>query len=405
MPSSELLVAWLGRAKGLERMNFVALKMLFGDKAKYFGIIMGVTLASLVITQQGAIFIGLMARTCSFITDIGLPDAWVMDRKVLFIDDVKPMQDTELYRVRGVEGVAWAMPMYKGLLRVRLDDGNFQNCNLIGLDDATLVGGPPVMVEGRLADLRRADGVIVDQVGAETRLARPSKVPGGKPVPLKVGDTLELNDHRAIVVGICRTTRTFQSQPTIFTTYGRATTFAPRERKLLSFVLVKAADGQDVKELCDRIARTTDLAAYTGPQFKWLTVSYFLKNTGIPINFGIAVGLGFFIGAVITGFMFYSFTIDNLRFFGTLKAMGASNETLLVMVMLQALLVGAIGFGLGIGLASMIGYAARGSTLAFMMPWQLLVVSGGAVMIICILSAVLSMRRVVTLEPAIVFKG
>lgn len=94
-------------------------------------------------------------------------------------------------------------------------------------------------------------------------------------------------------------------------------------------------------------------------QFKWLTVSYFLKNTGIPINFGIAVGLGFFIGAVITGFMFYSFTIDNLRFFGTLKAMGASNGTLLVMVMLQALLVGTIGFGLGTGLASMIGFVAR----------------------------------------------
>ncbi len=386
-------------------MNFVALKMLFGDKAKYFGIIMGVTLASLVITQQGAIFTGIMARTFSFITDNGLPDIWVMDRKVLFIDDVKPLQDTELYRVRGVEGVAWAMPMYKGLLRVRLDDGNFQNCNLIGLDDATLVGGPPEMIQGNLADLRRSDAVIVDKVGADTRLTKASKTLGGKPEPLAVGDTLELNDHRAIVVGICKTTRTFQSQPTIFTTYSRATTFAPRERKLLSFVLVKAANGQDVQELCDRIARTTGLAAYTQPQFAWLTVSYFLKNTGIPINFGIAVGLGFLIGAVITGFMFYSFTIDNLRFFGTLKAMGASNGVLLVMVMLQAFLVGTIGFGLGTGLASMIGFVARGSPLAFFMPWQLLVVSGGAVTIICILSAVLSMRKVVTLEPAIVFKG
>lgn len=156
-------------------MNFVATKCPFGDKAKYFGIIMGVTLASLVITQQGAIFTGIMSRTCSFITDNGLPDVWVMDRKVLFIDDVKPMQDTELYRVHSVEGVAWAMPMYKGLLRVRLDDGNFQNCNLIGLDDATLVGGPPVMVEGKLADLQRADAVIVDEVGSKTRLAKAQK--------------------------------------------------------------------------------------------------------------------------------------------------------------------------------------------------------------------------------------
>src|ERR671918_2882359 len=134
-------------------MSFVALKMLIGDRSKYLGIIMGLTFASLLITQQGAIFVGLMTRTYGFITDTGLPDLWVMDPKVQFIDDVKPLQDTELYRVRGVEGVEWAMPFYKGMIRARMENGTFQNCNLIGVDDATLVGGPPEMVEGRLADL------------------------------------------------------------------------------------------------------------------------------------------------------------------------------------------------------------------------------------------------------------
>lgn len=386
----------------------IALRMLFRDKAKYFGIIMGVTLASMVITQQGAIFIGLMSRTFGLLSDMGYPDIWVMDRKVQFIDDVKPLTDTELFRVRGTEGVAWAVPLYKGLIRARLENGVFQNCNVLGLDDATLIGGPPVMLQGHLEDLRRADAVIVDDVGASTRLARPAppgSPPGTKPTPLRVGDTLELNDRRAIVVGICRSTRTFQSQPVIYTTYSRATRFAPRERKLLSFVLVKAAAGVDLADLCARISRETELAAYTRDQFKWITVDYFVANTGIPINFGIAVTLGFVIGTVITGFMFYSFTIDNLRYFGTLKAMGATDATLLSMIVLQSVIVGAIGFGLGAGIAALFGNVASGSALAFRLPWQLLFVSGCAVAVICVTSAVLSMRRVLTLEPAVVFKG
>ncbi|MCC6227620.1 MAG: FtsX-like permease family protein [Phycisphaerales bacterium] len=385
-------------------MMSVALKMLFGDRAKYFGIVMGVTLASMVITQQGAIFIGIMTRTFGTVTDMGQGDIWVMDPKVQQIEDIKPMQDTELFRVRGIQGVGWALPLYKGLIRARLDNGQFQNCNILGLDDATLTGGPPGMVEGALADLRRADAIIVDDVSANSRLAKPSPDPKGKPIPLKVGDTLELNDHRAVVVGIGRSTRTFQSLPVIYTTYGRATTFVPKERKLLSFVLVKAAQGVDVESLRRRIEITTGLAALTNQQFKDKTVDYFIKNTGIPINFGIAVALGFLIGTVITGFMFYNFTLDNLRYFGTLKAMGASDSTLLFMVILQSLVVGAIGCGLGIGIATFFGVSMSNSTLAYKIPWQLLAVASLAVAIICVLSAVLSIRKVISLEPAVVFK-
>jgi putative ABC transport system permease protein len=147
-----------------------------------------------------------------------------------------------------VEGVDWAVPLYKGLLKARLADGNFQSVNVIGLDDATLIGGPPEMVQGRIADLRRADGVIVDIVGAGDKLAKPPAMPSGSKTPLAIGDVLEINDHRAIVVGISRNTRTFQSQPIVYTTYSRALTIAPRERRLLSFILVKAKRGQDLQE-------------------------------------------------------------------------------------------------------------------------------------------------------------
>jgi putative ABC transport system permease protein len=383
--------------------------MLVGDRAKYLGIVIGLTFASLLITQQLAIFTGLMSRTFGAISDLGQPDIWVMDPKVQFIDDIKPMQSTELYRTRGVPGVQWAVPLYKGLLKARLANGTFQTVNLYGLDDATLIGGPPEMVQGRLEDLRRSEGVIVDEVGAAGKLARPSntlaKTPEGKPEPLRVGDTLELNDHRAIVVGICRVQRTFQSQPVVYTTYSRALQYAPNERKLLSFVLVGCKPGDQLQAVCDRIRKTTGLAAVTREDFKWQTVRYFLKYTGIPVNFGIAVALGFLVGTVIAGQTFHNFTLDNLKQFGTLKAMGARTGTLLRMIVLQALLVGVIGYGLGVGLASFVGVATKDSELAFRLPWQILAISAAAVLFICALSAVLAMRKVIRLEPAIVFKS
>lgn len=384
-------------------MNFIALKMLVGNRAKYVGIIVGLTFASLLITQQSAIFLGLMTRTFGFLTDTALPDIWVMDPKVQYIDDLKPLKETESLRVRSVEGVAWAVPLYKGLLKARLPNGTFQSCNVVGLDDETLIGGPPKMLQGQLADLRGSDAVIIDIVGAKGKLAR--VLPDGERVSMKIGDTMELNDHRAVVVGICQVQRTFQSQPVIYTTFSRATVFAPRERKLMSFVLVKAKPDQDIHALCQRISRATGLAAYTKDEFKTLTIRYYMKYTGIPINFGTTVVLGFIVGVAIAGQTFYNFTLDNIRYFGTLKAMGASDFTLLRMILLQAATVGAIGYGLGVGTASALGLLTGSTELSFQLPWQLLLFSAIAVMLICAISAALSMWKVIRLEPAIVFKS
>ncbi len=384
-------------------MNTIAIKMLLGDRAKYLGILLGVTLTSFLITQQGSIFVGLMSRTFGFIVDTSIADIWVMDEKVQFVDDSKPMQDTMLLRVRGVEGVEWAMPLYKSLLRARLDDGNYQQCNVIGVDDTTLVGGPSRVIAGHLEDLRAQDAVIVDAVGAARRLAKIQ--PDGTRRPLAIGDTLELNDSRAVVVGLCQTTRTFQSQPVVYTTYSRATRFAPRERRMLTFILVKANPGERLDDLCARIRQTTGLAAYTGDEFSWMTVMYFIRNTGIPINFGTAVILAFLVGTAIAGQQFYNFTHDNLRYLGALKAMGAGNLLLLRMVVLQALLVGLLAYGLGVGLASAFGYAMRNTELAFRLLPQQLYTTGVVVLTVCALSAAISMIKVVRLEPAVVFKN
>ncbi len=386
-------------------MFLIALKMLVGNRGKFYAMIFGVALTSLIITQQSSIFLGLMSRTVGFIFDTPQPDLWVMDPKVQFVDDIKPLQDTKLLQVRGVEGVEWAMPLYKGSIRARLANGTFQTCNVIGLDDATLIAGPPNMLEGTLADLRRADGVIVDEAGANGKLAKPGPTPSSPKVPLKVGDILELNDNRAVVVGIARTTRTFQSQPVVYTTYSRAMRFAPRERRLLSFILAKVQPGYETSEVALRINRQAGLAAFTAQQFKGITIRYFMKNTGIPINFGIAIALGFFVGVAIVGQTFFSFIIDNMRYLGILKAMGASNKLLFQMILLQTFVVGVIGTSIGMGIASLTSILSKNSELAFYLPWQVPVITILATSLITLITLVTSLRRVLRIEPGIVFRG
>jgi putative ABC transport system permease protein len=376
---------------------WIAWKMLTGNRGKYVGIILGITFASLLIAQQSSIFCGLMRLTISQIKDLEGADIWVMDRNVQFIDDIKPLSENDLYRVRGVPGVQWAVRLYKGITRARMSDGNFQQIILLGLDDATMVGAPSEIIIGSLADLRRPDALIMDEAGYHQLW--PNE-------PFELGKTFEMNDRRAVLVGVCKARRTFQTFPIVYTRYSQAVGFVPRERKVLSFVLANPEPGLDSREVCERITEQTGLQALSRDDFSWKTIWYFMQKTGIPINFGITVVLGFIVGTAIAGQTFYLFTLENLKQFGALKAMGAGNARLMVMILFQAVVVAGIGYGLGVGGAAIFGHATRNANkLAFFMPWEVLVGTGAAVLVIAALSCLLSMRRVFVLEPAVVFQG
>jgi len=522
-------------------MSWIALKMLVGDKAKFFGIVMGLTFASLLITQQGSIFCGLMLRTAGQISDITGAELWVMDHSVRYVDDVKPMLESNLYRVRGVEGVRWAVPLYKGNARVKVNPigrgsgqpTTIESVILLGLDDASLVGAPPPerILVGDLLQLRKPDSVIVDYTrlmklypppaekwdDLEALVKQRGKGPGEKAFYGRfINRELEMNDHRAVIVGICEATRTFQSNPVVYTTYSRAKHFAPQERKILSYVLVKTEDGLAPGDVARRIEAKTGLRARTSDQFMWDTIQYYMLYTGIPINFGITAMLGFLVGTAIAGQTFYNFTLENLKQFGALKAMGATNGRIVGMILLQATVVGLLGYGIGVGLAMFFGWnnqspesnllfflpgtvlnqfhiaykpfavgdapvfgpapvrmalaggflvarwavavgppalvataaleallaglylvralkgpsfrqaavvvglsyvcstlasvlfwsrGTKGTELAFYTWWPILPITGVAVVLICILSSLLSIRRVIVLEPAVVFRG
>jgi putative ABC transport system permease protein len=297
-----------------------------------------------------------------------------------------------------VPGVSWAVRFYKGIVRARLEEGTYEQMILIGLDDETLVGAPEGVFLGSIADLRTPDAVIMDEAGY--RRIWPNE-------PFRLGRVFEMNDRRAVLVGLTKASRTFQSFPIVYTRYSQAVRFAPPERKVLSFVLADAVPGVAAEEVCRRIEADTGLQALTKRQFVRKTILYYLAKTGIPVNFAITVLLGFIVGTAIAGQTFYLFTVENIRQFGALKAMGTSNSTILLMVLSQAVQVGVVGYGVGVGLAAAFGYAAtRGLTrLSFFMPWEVLALTAVAVFLIVLLASLLSIRKVMVVDPAIVFRG
>lgn len=379
-------------------MSWIALRMLLGDRSKFLGLIFGVTFATLLMTQQVSIFMGILQRTGNQILEVQDADIWVMDNRVRYLDEAPGLQDIDLMRVRGVPGVDWAVRTYRGVVRARLEDGSTRNVRLSGLDDETLVGAPREMISGKLEDIHRPDAVIIDQAGYEYMWGKE---------PYRLGRTFELNDRRAVLVGVCKVAPPFFSDPIIYARYSQAARYVPRERNLMNYVLVKAKEGVDQRELCQVIEERTGRMALTQHDFFWKTVGYFLGSTGIPVNFGITIALGFIVGAAVTGQTLYLFIIESLKQFGALKAMGIPNRGILWMIVLQALLVGGIGYGLGIGLTALffIGTGHITHLAGLHMTWAALLGTGAAVLLIVVATSIISARRVLTLEPAVVFRG
>jgi len=381
-------------------VNFVALRMLTGDRAKYIGLIFAIAFSTFLLENQSSIFAGIMKRTTNQILDVTDADIWVMDKKTLYVDEVKALTDNDLYRVRGVPGVLWAVQLFKGQPRAKALDGTYRVVIMLGLDDASLVGAPTrdKMLLGTVDDLRQPDAVIIDRVGYSFLF------PGQ---PLALGRTLELNDHLVRIVGIAEASAPWGTFPVMFSRYSQAIKFVGRERNQLSFVLVKPQPGLAVQELCARIEEHTGLRAVSSIDFAWQTVRYYIRNTGIPVNFGITIGIALIVGAVVAGQTFYIFTMENLKQFGALKAIGVTNTRIVGMILLQALTVVAIGYALGSGIAGVFFTITlrNDPTRGMVLLWQNMLGVAGAISVAVFLASLLSIRRVLVLEPAVVFRG
>lgn len=375
-----------------------AIKMLIGNKASCLGVIFGIFLATLLISQQSAIFLGLIARSYRLVTDIPIPDIWVMDPATQSDEKVRGMPLEMVEVVRSVPGVEWAVPIDVSVLPMVTPNGEFEMTELYGIDDRTLIGAPLDMVEGDVRALRGDGAVIVDIYSAKKGLARIG--PDGKRIPLQIGDSFEINKHRATVVGLAKITQAFYPQPIIFTSNSSYREFLSYPSDTAGFIVVRAFPGENIQGVIDRINQIPGLKAMTKEEIQNRIARHFLE-TGILINFGLSVLLGIIIGFSIAGQIFYLMTLQNLSYYALIKALGGTNKMVFQMILVQALIVGAIGFLVGTGVTILWGLAIQDTALAFMFPWQLLVFTGFIVLVICLSSASLSIRKVFRTDPKV----
>jgi putative ABC transport system permease protein len=380
-------------------MNFIAWQMLTGDRAKYLGLIFAIAFSTFLMSHQASIFSGLMDRTRSQIKDVQDASIWVMDPKTQYLDEVKALTDQDLYRVRGVRSVEWAVRLFKGNARAKVhSDGRFRAVILMGLDDTSLVGAPRSMALGRFESLHDSDSIVIDRVGFKFFF------PGE---PLQLGKQLEINDRILTIVGICNSSAPFVNLPVAYSRYSLAVNLVGQERNLMSFVVAKPRPGVSDEAASREISEATGLKAMTSEEFGWTTIWYYIANTGIPINFGITVAIALVVGTVVAGQTFYLFTLENLKQFGALKAIGVTNWRIGGMIVLQALVVGAVGYCIGIAMTATFfeltkdNLDLRGFYLLPPIMWGV----AATVFVIVLLASAVSVRRVVVLEPAVVFRG
>jgi putative ABC transport system permease protein len=373
------------------------MKMLIGDSAKYIALVLGVAFSTVLMSNQATIFGGIMQRAANQISDVREADLWVMDKRVRYFEETEQLTQTQLWRVRGIEGVRWAVPLFKGLAMVHSPGGGLRQAHLMGVDDATLTGLCPEMVIGSKDDLKMPDGVIIDRAGYHFLF------PGAP----RLGETIEINEQRGVIAGICDAAPPFTTFPLIFAKYSDAERYVGNPRKPITFILVGAEPGVDELSLAGRIEATTGLKALGWRQFASKTIWYYVNNTGLGVNFAVTVVLGFVIGAVVVGQMFHIFVLENLRHFGMLKALGVGNAAVNRMILVQGLVVGALGYSLGMAVSAEFFVFVRGLGMdfrGFYLTWQVMLSTGVAIAIIILIATGISIRRLMKIDPVIVFK-
>lgn len=374
-------------------MYLIALKMLFGDKIKLIMLLIGLMMPVMLIAQQGGMFVGFMKMYAATADNTNAP-VWIMSKNVRFVDQDIPMADYELDNIRSVDGIKWAVPFLNVTGNIKLPGGNSEMSIIVGVDNMSFVGLPKNIISGNPESLRVSNSVFVDKIGM-AKLGNP-----------QIGDTFEINDHEVKVAGIVSIPQGFQAYPTIYTTYENAKKLTPYSRKKMSFILAQPKDGQDLKVLAQRIKAETGLKMLTEDELKWATYDYYNTDTSMPAIFGITILFGIIVGTIISAQTFYTFVLENLRQFGTFKALGTSNKTLIKMILIQSLVMATISYFIGMGLMTFLASLCVGDDmLQFGVPIPLMLLAFFAVVGASVFASLFGMMKVIKLEPAMVFRG
>lgn len=375
----------------------LAVKAMLADRGKLATSLLGVVFSIVLVNLQGGLLLGMIQKA-SLLVDYGRADIWVGPRHMNNVDMGTFIPERWVHRIRGIPGVERAEPYIVMFGQVRMRDGRFENVVIVGCESASLLGNAWSMADGDPRAVRQPDGILVDVYDAE-RLG-----------DCRIGDVIEINNHRAKVVGMTRGIVSFTTNPYVFTTLARARddfgpgAGVPRDR--CCYFLVKARPGVDVASLCDQIqARVPELDAYDRRTYSLMCMDFWLTRTGIGISFGLAAFLGLLVGLAVVGQTLYASVAERLREFGTLKAMGADDHCISRFLVAQAMGTAGIGSALGLACTLVIGHLASSPRAPVVLTVEVASLSVVLIVLMCLSAAWLPYRRIRRIDPASVLRS
>ena len=376
-------------------MGLLARRNLFHDKVRFAVTLTGIVFALVLIIIQLGLFLGFTTTTSNNIDHSGA-DLWVVFRGVGYFDTGRAFSERKFYQVLSTPGVGQAEKYMQSFANWKRPDGRIENIQVIGFHPGSGLGEPWNVVEGSAADAKQEDGVLVDVVYRE------------KLGVTKIGDRVEIGNRRARVVGFTKGIRSFTTSPFVYASFKNSLDYTnpvSMEDKT-AYVLVKAREGTMPRELKKRLQdRLADVDVYTTDEFSKRTRFYWMFTTGAGLAVLTAALMGLVVGVAVVAQTIYAATMDHIREYGTLKAMGATNRYLYRVLIEQAVWSAVLGYGMAMIIAHFIVQASEKGGAVILMPWSMTLGMLGLSVLMCIAAAAVSINKVTRIDPAIVFRG
>lgn len=371
----------------------IAIKTLVADRGKLITALAGVVFSVVLVNLQGGLFLGLMERA-TLLVDNGAADIWVGHHKMHNVDFTVPIPTRWINRVRTVPGVERAEPYLVSFSHMTLPSGGFEEVLVVGVEPSSLMGNAWNLKEGQPQDILKTDGIIVD-VYEDEKLEQP-----------RVGDLREIGRHRAKVVARTEGIMGFLVAPYVFTTIDRARSFTRTRPDECSYYLVETAPGANVEQVCAEIRRRVpELDAWPKETYSKISLDFWLKRTGIGVSFGSATVLGLLVGLVVVCQTLYALVLDRLPEYGTLKAIGARDRQIGVILLLQGCLMAVAGSAIGLALVALIKHLNDNPKAPMVIPPWVSMGSCALVLAICLISSVLPYLRIRKVDPLMVLQS
>ncbi|HEX2678038.1 MAG TPA: ABC transporter permease [Polyangiales bacterium] len=372
--------------------TLIAWRNLAQDRVRLLITLTGIVLSVVLMGMQIGLLVGF-ADSTSCLVRHSHADLWLTSQGTKTVDYTQWLDERWRFQALAVPEVIRAEPYFVTFIGWSRPDGGTESVSLVGLETNAQLGGPWNLVEGHKEDLALPSAVIVDRLYAS------------KLGVSAIGDSVEINGRRARVVGFTRGIRTFTQSPYVFTSIDNARAFAGAPATRAGYLLLKVDPRASVEAVRRRLQqRMPDLVLLTRDELASSSTHYWLFTTGAGISLGMSALLGLIVGIAIVAQTLYASTIDRLPEYATLKAMGAPSSYLYRIILTQASMAAAVGFALGMSLVLLLVINARSASAAPQLTPALVALLGVLTFAMCMGAAVLSIRKILTIDPVGVFR-